>query len=322
MGKIIFGIKFLNYLIALLLVVAFFTLVERKIMAAMQRRIGPNIVGFWGLLQPLADGLKLFVKESIKPSSANTILFLISPIWVFVISLISWGPIMFSGLTSLSYINFGILYILAASSLGVYGIIIAGWSSNSKYAFLGSLRSAAQMISYEISLGVLILTVGLYTGSLNLGEIVYAQEEVWFIFPLLPCFIMFFVSGLAETNRPPFDLPEAEAELVSGFNIEYASMGFALFFLGETANILLMSTLITTMFLGGWLLPFGIGNKNIVFIALGFSIKVLTIACSFVWVRATLPRYRYDQLMYLGWKVFLPFSLAFFLAAVAVLMIV
>jgi NADH-quinone oxidoreductase subunit H len=314
-------IKFLILFVCVLLAVAFFTLVERKIMAAIQRRKGPNVIGWFGLLQPLADGLKLFLKESINPSSSNSFLFLLSPIWVFLISIITWAPIAFPGFNSLVFLNLGVMYILAASSLGVYGIIIAGWSSNSKYAFLGALRSAAQMISYEISMGLLILTVAVCAGSLNLFDIVYAQKDLWFFIPLFPCFLMFFVTGLAETNRPPFDLPEAEAELVSGFNIEYASMGFALFFLGETANIFLMSTMIVLLFFGGWLVPL-MGSMGIVIGSIVFAIKIVLVASSFVWVRSTFPRYRYDQLMYLGWKVFLPFSLGFFVFVVSVLFII
>lgn len=314
-------IKFLILFVCVLLAVAFFTLVERKIMAAIQRRKGPNVVGWFGLLQPLADGLKLFLKESINPSSSNSFLFLLSPIWVFLISIITWAPIAFPGFNSLVFLNLGVMYILAASSLGVYGIIIAGWSSNSKYAFLGALRSAAQMISYEISMGLLILTVAVCAGSLNLFDIVYAQKDMWFFVPLFPCFLMFFVTGLAETNRPPFDLPEAEAELVSGFNIEYASMGFALFFLGETANIFLMSTMIVLLFFGGWLVPV-IGSTGILIASIVFAVKIVLVASSFVWVRSTFPRYRYDQLMYLGWKVFLPFSLGFFVFVVSVLFLV
>jgi len=314
-------IKFLVLFVCVLLAVAFFTLVERKIMAAIQRRKGPNVLGWFGLLQPLADGLKLFLKESINPSSSNSFLFLLSPIWVFLISIITWAPIAFPGFNSLVFLNLGVMYILAASSLGVYGIIIAGWSSNSKYAFLGALRSAAQMISYEISMGLLILTVAVCAGSLNLFDIVYSQRDIWFFIPLFPCFLMFFVTGLAETNRPPFDLPEAEAELVSGFNIEYASMGFALFFLGETANIFLMSTMIVLLFFGGWLVPF-IGSTGVLIGSVVFAIKIVLVASSFVWVRSTFPRYRYDQLMYLGWKVFLPFSLGFFVFVVSVLFLV
>ncbi len=314
-------IKFLILFVCVLLAVAFFTLVERKIMAAIQRRKGPNVIGWFGLLQPLADGLKLFLKESINPSSSNSFLFLLSPIWVFLISIITWAPIAFPGFNSLVFLNLGVMYILAASSLGVYGIIIAGWSSNSKYAFLGALRSAAQMISYEISMGLLILTVAVCAGSLNLFDIVYAQKDLWFFIPLFPCFLMFFVTGLAETNRPPFDLPEAEAELVSGFNIEYASMGFALFFLGETANIFLMSTMIVLLFFGGWLVPL-VGSMGIVIGSIVFAVKIVLVASSFVWVRSTFPRYRYDQLMYLGWKVFLPFSLGFFVFVVSVLFII
>jgi NADH-quinone oxidoreductase subunit H len=243
---------FLFIVVPLLISVAYFTLVERKLMGSMQRRKGPNVVGFVGILQPLADGLKLFAKETILPSNANTTLFLLAPIITFVLSLLGWVVIPFSEKAVISDINIGVLYILAISSLSVYGIIIAGWSSNSKYAFLGALRSAAQMVSYEVSIGFIILSVVVCAGSFNLSEIVKVQTKVWFILPLLPMFIMFFISALAETNRHPFDLPEAEAELVSGYNVEYSAMGFALFFLGEYANMLIMSSISTILFLGGW----------------------------------------------------------------------
>ena len=312
-------IKFLVLFVCVLLAVAFFTLVERKIMAAIQRRKGPNVVGWFGLLQPLADGLKLFLKESINPSSSNSFLFLLSPIWVFLISIITWAPIAFPGFNSLVFLNLGVMYILAASSLGVYGIIIAGWSSNSKYAFLGALRSAAQMISYEISMGLLILTVAVCAGSLNLFDIVYAQKDIWFFIPLFPCFLMFFVTGLAETNRPPFDLPEAEAELVSGYNVEYSAMTFALFFLAEYANMLLMSALAAILFLGGWLPPFDNFLFNLIPSTIWLCLKIAIGATFFILTRATLPRYRYDQLMYLGWKCFLPLTLGYLIFTVGFL---
>lgn len=299
--------KIITIILPLLIAVAYLTLAERKILSGIQTRKGPNVVGFYGVLQPLSDGLKLLLKETIIPNRANTIIFLIAPMITFTLSLIGWAVIPFDKGLVLTDINIGVLYIFAVSSLGVYGIITSGWSSNSKYAFLGSLRSAAQMISYEVSIGLIIISVLLLSGSLNLTQIVSCQKEIWYIIPLFPLFIIFFVSILAETNRPPFDLPEAEAELVSGYNVEYSGMGFALFFLGEYANIILMSSLCVILFIGGWL-PL----INIPFIPniLWFSIKVLFFIYLFILVRATYPRYRYDQLMRLGWKIFLPVSLA------------
>jgi NADH-quinone oxidoreductase subunit H len=299
-------IKILGIVVPLLVSVAYFTLAERKVMASMQRRKGPNVVGFFGILQPLADGLKLLIKEPVLPNNANTVIFLMAPVMTFVLSLISWSVIPFGYGTVLSDLNIGILYIFAVSSLGVYGVITAGWSSNSKYAFLGALRSAAQMVSYEVSLGLIIITVVLFTGSLNVSEIVLAQENIWFGVPLFPLLVMFFISCLAETNRAPFDLPEAEAELVAGYNVEYSSMGFALFFLGEYANMILMSCLCTLLFLGGWLPLFPIPFIPSSF---WFAIKTIFFMFSYIWVRAAFPRYRYDQLMRIGWKVFLPLSL-------------
>jgi len=246
-------IKILLIIVPLLISVAYFTLAERKIMGSVQRRKGPNVIGIFGLLQPLSDGLKLFVKETILPSNANTITFVLAPMLTFTLSLLGWAVIPFSSIAVLSDLNVGILYLLAISSLGVYGILISGWASNSKYAFLGCLRSTAQMISYEVSIGFIILTVIVCSGSFNLSKIILAQKSVWFITPLFPMFFLFFISSLAETNRHPFDLPEAEAELVSGYNVEYSAMGFALFFLGEYANMLLMSSLTAILFLGGWL---------------------------------------------------------------------
>lgn len=295
--------------IPLLIAVAYLTLAERKTLSAMQRRRGPNVVGYYGILQPLADGLKLLLKETIIPMKSNTIIFLLSPIITFVLSLVGWSVIPFYKNSVLSDLNLGVLFIFAISSLGVYGIIMAGWSSNSKYAFLGSLRSAAQMISYEVSIGLILISVLLCTGSLNLSQIVLSQNKIWYCFPLLPIFIIFIISILAETNRPPFDLPEAEAELVSGYNVEYSAMGFALFFLGEYANIILMSSTCTIFFLGGWLPPISI--LSFVPSIVWFALKTTLIVFIFIWVRATYPRYRYDQLMTLGWKVFLPTSLAF-----------
>lgn len=311
-------IKILIIIVPLLLSVAYFTLAERKIMGAMQRRRGPNVVGVYGLLQPLADGLKLLIKETIIPSSANKVLFLIAPMITFVLSLMGWGVIPFNETAILSDINLGVLYLFAISSLSVYGIIISGWSSNSKYAFLGALRSAAQMVSYEVSIGFIMISIVLCVGSFNLSEIVYAQKNIWFIVPFFPIFLMFFVSALAETNRHPFDLPEAEAELVSGYNVEYSAMGFALFFLGEYANMLLMSALMSILFLGGWNAPIELLNFIPGSLWLGLKISIFVIG--FIWMRAALPRYRYDQLMHLGWKVFLPFSLGYLLCIIGILM--
>ncbi len=302
-------LKSFAIILPLLLAVAFLTLLERKVMASMHQRKGPNVVGFFGLLQAFADGLKLFVKETIFPSSANTLIFILAPITTFLISLAVWAVIPFGNHLVFADLNIGVIYIFAISSLGVYGIIFSGWSSNSKWSFLGSLRSTAQMISYEVSIGIIVLCVLLGVGSLNLFDIVESQRNVWFIIPLFPLFVMFFISGLAETNRSPFDLPEAEAELVSGYNTEYSAIGFVLFFLGEYTNMVLMSSVITIYFLGGWFSPFAIVS----FVSLPgifwFGLKTSFVLFFFVWVRATYPRYRYDQLMRLGWKVFLPFSL-------------
>jgi len=288
-------------------------------MGAIQRRRGPNVVGFIGLLQPLADGLKLFVKETTLPTSSNTIIFLLAPSLSFILSLISWSVIPFAEGTVLCDLNLGILYLFAISSLNVYGILFAGWSSNSKYAYLGALRSAAQMISYEISIGLTALNVVICAGSFNLSTIVLAQKKIWFIFPLLPIFMIFYISMLAETNRHPFDLPEAEAELVSGYNVEYSAMTFALFFLGEYANMLLMSTFSAILFLGGWLPPMNNVLFNIIPGPIWLSLKILIGATFFIVTRATLPRYRYDQLMYLGWKCLLPLTLGYFLFTVGIL---
>ena len=302
--------KILAITVPLLLAIAFLTLAERKVMASMQRRKGPNVVGVLGLFQPIADGLKLLVKEPVLPSSANLVIFLFAPVLTFLLSQVAWAVIPFGEGLVLADLNVGLLYVFAVSSLGVYGIIMAGWSSNSKYAFLGSLRSAAQMVSYEVSIGLVLITVLLCVGSLNLTQIVIAQEKVWFCVPLFPLLIMFFISCLAETNRAPFDLPEAEAELVAGYNVEYSSMGFALFFLGEYANMIVMSSLCSLFFLGGWLPPFNIAFLFLVPGVFWFGIKIILFLFLFVWVRAAFPRYRYDQLMRLGWKVLLPLSLA------------
>jgi NADH-quinone oxidoreductase subunit H len=302
-------IKILIIVVPLLISVAYFTLAERKILGAIQRRRGPNVVGVYGLLQPLSDGFKLLVKETVIPSNANKFIFIISPIITFVISLMGYAIIPYDKYSMLSEVNVGVLYLFAVSSLGVYGIIMSGWSSNSKYAFLGALRSAAQMVSYEVSIGFIIVTIVICCGSFNLQTIVECQKNVWFLIPFFPLWLMFFVSALAETNRHPFDLPEAEAELVSGYNVEYSAMGFALFSLGEYANMLLMSSLNVILFFGGWLPPFVI--LSFIPGAIWFGIKISFFVILFVWMRAALPRYRYDQLMGLGWKVFLPISLGY-----------
>ncbi len=294
-------------IVPLLGAVAYLTYAERKVIGAMQLRKGPNVVGPFGLLQPLADGMKLLFKETILPAGANKVVFVMAPMLTFILSLIAWAVIPFDDGWVLADINVGILYLFAISSLGVYGVIMAGWASNSKYPFLGALRSAAQMVSYEVSMGFVIITVLICVGSLNLSDIIEAQRTVWFALPLLPMFVIFFISILAETNRSPFDLPEGESELVAGFFVEYSSMTFALFFLGEYANMILMSAMTVILFLGGWLPP----HESLSFIPgiVWFAGKTALILFGFLWVRATFPRYRYDQLMRLGWKVFLPFSL-------------
>lgn len=309
-------LKVLFLILPLLIAVAYFTLAERKILSSIQRRKGPNVVGTFGLLQPLADGLKLFVKETVLPSNCDVILFILAPILTFFLSLLSWVVIPFGKGAFYSELNIGILYLLAISSLGVYGIIIAGWSSNSKYAFLGALRSTAQMVSYELTIGFSILSVVVCAQSLNLIDIVECQRTIWYCVPLFPIFIVFFISSLAETNRHPFDLPEAEAELVSGYNVEYSAMGFALFFLGEYANMLLMSSLTSILFLGGWLAPLYL---DFIPGSFWFGIKISFFVVLFILARAILPRYRYDQLMRLGWKVFLPFTLGWFIYTSSIL---
>jgi len=290
--------RFISFLLPLLLAVAFLTLVERKVLASFQRRKGPNKVGFYGLLQPVSDGLKLLMKEAIVPIMASRVAFLLSPLLFLSVSFMFWAVLPFVDLTVLAHINVGILYALCVSSLSVYGIIIAGWASNSRYAFLGALRSAAQMISYEVSIGLVFLDINFITGTLDITKVVMFQRHVWFIFPLLPMFFLFFVSALAETSRAPFDLPEAEGELVAGYNVEYSSAGFALFFIGEYLNIIMMSFFIVVLFLGGWYPIFGISATIV------FMVKFTFIFFLFLWVRASFPRLRYDQLMRLGWKVF------------------
>ena len=311
------GLEIAGYVVLIIMpllgAVAYLTLAERKVIAAMQLRKGPNVVGPLGLLQPMADGLKLLIKETIIPSGANRVVFILAPMLTFILSLIAWAVIPFDSGWVLADINVGILYLFAISSLGVYGIIMAGWASNSKYAFLGALRSAAQMVSYEVAIGFVIITVLMCVGSLNLTDVVMAQQGggfwSWYWLPLFPMFIIFFISALAETNRHPFDLPEAEAELVSGYNVEYSAMTFALFFLGEYANMILMSGMTVILFLGGWLPLIDIAPFNLVPGIIWFAAKIALCLFVFLWVRATFPRYRYDQLMRLGWKVFLPFSL-------------
>ncbi len=311
----------LALLVPVLLGVAYLTLAERKVMAAMQMRRGPNVVGPFGLLQPFADALKMLMKETIIPTGASSFLFILAPMLTFMLAMLAWAVIPVNEGWAIANINVGVLYLFAISSLGVYGIIIAGWASNSKYAFLGALRSAAQMVSYEVSMGFVIVTVLLCVGSLNLQDVVLAQKNIWFCIPLFPMFIIFFISTLAETNRAPFDLPEGESELVAGFFVEYSAMTFALFFLGEYANMMLMSALTSILFLGGWLPPLDIAPFNWIPGPVWFALKICACLFTFIWVRATFPRYRYDQLMRLGWKVFLPFSLVWLVLTAGVLML-
>ena len=317
---VLIAIKILTLVVPLLIAVAYLTYVERKVIGYMQLRVGPNTVGPFGLLQPFADALKMIHKEIILPKSANSFVFLMAPMVTFVLSLMAWAVIPVNLGWAISNINVGILYLFAISSLGVYGIIMAGWASNSKYAFLGALRSAAQMISYEIAIGMAIVCVIMCAGSLNLTDIVLAQKDMWFAIPMLPMLVVFFVSILAETNRAPFDLPEAEAELVAGYNVEYSSITFGLFFLGEYANMILMSSLTTILFLGGWLPPADLALFNWLPGVFWFSLKVGGVLFLFLWVRATFPRYRYDQLMRLGWKVFLPLTFVWFVLTATFLM--
>ena len=310
----------LAVVVPLLIAVAYLTLAERRVIGFMQLRKGPNVVGPFGMFQPFADALKLMAKETIIPAGADKVVFIIAPMLTFVLALVAWAVIPFDAGLVLADINVGILYLFAISSLGVYGVIMAGWASNSKYAFLGALRSAAQMVSYEVSMGLVIINVLICVGSLNLSDIIEAQRDMWFALPLLPMFIVFFISTLAETNRAPFDLPEGESELVAGYFVEYSSMSFALFFLGEYANMILMSAMTTVLFLGGWLPPFDFAPFTWIPGPIWFVLKIMLCLFVFLWVRATTPRYRYDQLMRLGWKIFLPFSLIYVVLTAGFLM--
>jgi NADH-quinone oxidoreductase subunit H len=301
--------KILFLLVPVLVSVAMIVWLDRRIWAFVQKRQGPNVVGPFGLLQSLADALKYMFKEVIIPSSSNKVIFILAPIVTMTLALISWAVIPFSATQVLADINVGILYLFAVSSLGVYGIIMGGWASNSKYPFLGAIRSAAQMVSYEVSIGVIIINVLICVGSLNLSDIVMAQAKLWFVIPLFPMFVIFFISALAETNRPPFDLPEAEAELVAGYQTEYSGMMYAMFWLGEYANILLMCAMGSVLFLGGWLSPIDLFPFNVIPGAIWLILKIIFLFILFALVKAIVPRYRYDQLMRLGWKIFLPLSL-------------
>ena len=301
--------KILFLLVPVLVSVAMIVWLDRRVWAFVQKRQGPNVVGPFGLLQSLADALKYIFKEMIIPSTSNKVIFILAPIVTMTLALIAWAVIPFGATQVLADINVGILYLFAVSSLGVYGIIMGGWASNSKYPFLGAIRSAAQMVSYEVSIGVIIINVLLCVGSLNLNDIVIAQKDLWFVIPLFPMFVIFFISALAETNRPPFDLPEAEAELVAGYQTEYSGMMYAMFWLGEYANILLMCAMGAILFLGGWLSPLDIFPFTLIPSAVWLILKILLLFFLFALVKATVPRYRYDQLMRLGWKIFLPFSL-------------
>ncbi len=315
----IIAIEVLIVAVPLLLAIAYYTYAERKVLAFSQLRKGPNVVGPFGLLQPIADGVKMLHKETIIPSGANRLVFIAAPMVTFTLALVAWAVIPFDFGVVIADINVGILYLFAISSLSVYGVIMAGWSSNSRYAFLGALRAAAQMVSYEVSIGFVLVTVLLCAGSLNLSEIVLAQRTIWFVIPLLPMAVIFFISGLAETNRAPFDLAEGESEIVAGYFVEYSSMSFALFYLGEYGNMILVSAMTTILFLGGWLAPFGIPPFTWVPGIIWFLLKVAFVMFCILWVRATFPRFRYDQLMRLGWKVFLPFSLVWLVLTAGVL---
>ena len=313
-------LKILILLVPVLVSVAMIVWLDRRVWAFVQKRRGPNVVGPFGLLQSLADALKYIFKEIIIPASSNKVIFILAPIITMTLALISWAVIPFSEDFVLADINVGILYLFAVSSLGVYGIIMGGWASNSKYPFLGAIRSAAQMVSYEVSIGIIIINVLLCVGSLNLSDIVKAQENVWYIIPLFPMFVIFFISALAETNRPPFDLPEAEAELVAGYQTEYSGMMYAMFWLGEYANILIMCALGSILFLGGWLSPINIFPFNVIPSPIWLILKILLLFILFALVKAIVPRYRYDQLMRLGWKVFLPLSLTWVVLTAGYLM--
>jgi NADH-quinone oxidoreductase subunit H len=319
-GAIIIA-QILAVLMPVLISVAFLVYAERKVLALIQLRRGPNLVGPFGILQSFADALKLLTKENIVPANSNKVVFLLAPIITMVLSLAGWAVIPFAPNWVIADINVGIMYLFAVSSLGVYGVIMAGWASNSQYPFLGALRSAAQMVSYEVSIGFVIITVLLCVGSLNLSKIVEAQQTVWFAIPLLPMFVVFFISALAETNRLPFDLPEDESTLVAGFFTEYSSASFVLFFLGEYASMILMSSMTVILFMGGWLPPFDIFPLNVIPGVIWFTLKVIFILFLFIWVRGTFPRYRYDQLMRLGWKIFLPLSLLWVVLTAGFLMI-
>ncbi len=321
------GILILTVLEALAIIVpvligmAYLTYAERKVLAAMQLRRGPNVVGPFGLFQPFADAIKMMTKETIIPSGASRLLFIMAPMLTFSLAVMAWAVIPVNDGWAVANINVGVLYLFAISSLGVYGVIIAGWASNSKYAFLGALRSAAQMVSYEVSMGFVMVSVLLCVGSLNLNDVVLAQRHIWFAIPMFPMFIIFFISTLAETNRSPFDLPEGESEIVAGFFVEYSAMTFALFFLGEYTSMILMSAMTTILFLGGWLAPFGVEPFTWIPGPIWFILKVAFVLFGFLWTRATFPRFRYDQLMRLGWKVFLPFSLVWLVLTAGVLMV-
>ena len=318
---IVVGIQALLIVVPVLIFMAYLTYAERKVLGAMQRRVGPNVVGPFGLFQPFADAIKMLTKETVIPAGASKFLFILAPMLTFSLAVIGWAVIPVNDGWSIANINVGVLYLFAVSSLGVYGVIIAGWASNSKYAFLGALRSAAQMVSYEVSMGFIIVTVLLCVGSLNLNDVVLAQKHIWFCIPLFPLMVIYFISVLAETNRSPFDIPEGESEIVAGFFVEYSSMSFALFFLGEYTNMILMSGLTTILFLGGWFPPFGIEPFTWIPGPIWFIAKICFVLFFFLWTRATFPRYRYDQLMRLGWKVFLPFSLVYLVLVAGVLMV-
>ena len=318
---VIVAIQALLVVVPVLIGMAYLTYAERKVLASMQLRRGPNVVGPFGLFQPFADAIKMMTKETIVPAGASKFLFILAPMLTFSLAVLGWAVIPVNDGWGIANINVGVLYLFAISSLGVYGVIIAGWASNSKYAFLGALRSAAQMVSYEVSMGFIMVTVLLCVGSLNLNDVVLAQKHVWFAIPLFPLLVIYFISVLAETNRSPFDIPEGESEIVAGFFVEYSSMTFALFFLGEYTNMILMSALTSILFLGGWLPPFDLEPFTWIPGPIWFIAKICLVLFFFLWTRATFPRYRYDQLMRLGWKVFLPFSLFYLVLVAGVLML-